>query len=207
MNKLLESEGFIKNLAKKQHLSVEKVEKFWKKAKEIASEKFNKTDKPYWPFVNYLTKRLSGITESSQRNFKSYFILEQAIDDTLKEVGNEFHLDASIEVVDNILNVNQGKFISNISRIGFVIKNIIQQKDNELLLQLETSFPAHLEPVIEAIVKEIKQTGIDEKSVDFSKIISLEPIKDDQTTTQYTLKTNKNYKFIVVCTLRNTVKI
>lgn len=59
---------FLKSLASKHGLSLEKVESYWEDAKNIANQKFKTQSEKFWSFVTYLTKRMC----KSKQTFKEF---------------------------------------------------------------------------------------------------------------------------------------
>ena len=66
----------IKAIAKQAGLSVDKIEKYWEKAKEIALKKFAETDTAYWPYVMGIVKNMAGIGEEMKIADKLNVLLE-----------------------------------------------------------------------------------------------------------------------------------
>jgi hypothetical protein len=54
----------VKSFAKKAGKSVNDVEKLWDETKADTKKKFKKKDKHYWAYVNAVTQRKLGISES-----------------------------------------------------------------------------------------------------------------------------------------------
>ena len=66
-------------IAKKSGLSIDKVEKYWDKAKKIAKEKFKETDDAFWPYVMGILKRMAGVSEmkAAERLLEKYKVNEE----------------------------------------------------------------------------------------------------------------------------------
>jgi len=193
--------NLIKKLAKDQDIPVAKIEKYWAAAKKSAAKKFKQNDKAFFPYVTAIVKKRAGIKESS--NFAGYYILEQAMEDAFQEVNKQFHLDQSIEATDNILTIDRNKLISDIANNGFVIRDIAQEKDGELLLNVETSYEGSLEELAALFDREIKDAEpVEEgkKPKDFSGTITITAVKDDPLHTKFVMKA-KGKKFAVLSNL------
>ena len=66
-------------IAKKSGLSIDKVEKYWDKAKKIAKEKFKETDDAFWPYVMGILKRMAGVSEmkAAERLLEKFKVNEE----------------------------------------------------------------------------------------------------------------------------------
>ena len=110
----------------------------------------------------------------------------------------------SIEVLpDKVLGVDLDRFISNMSKIGFVIHSITPISDKELQIKTETSVQATDKEIQDAMVNQIQVTvDSDKKIPDYSMAISLKRDLEDHAITTFTMKTN-GYKVAVAQRDRN----
>lgn len=62
--------AFIEKIAKQKKVSKEKVEKYWKRAKKIAKDKFKKEDDAYYAYTTGIFKRMMQL--SSNANYRDF---------------------------------------------------------------------------------------------------------------------------------------
>jgi len=199
----------IKTIADETHKSVEKIEKFWNKAKSIAAEKWKESEKPFWPMVTFLTKRMAGMKESEGKTFAEYLHFEMLVEEEAAQIISGYSIAPSIEAKDNILLIKQDQFSANMLRAGLVIKQIVQEDESTLHIELAES-TALTEPQIkELFASEVVQfidAGKETKKIpDFSLFFDVKKEKDDITATKFVVKSLKSYKFAVIVTNLNRI--
>jgi hypothetical protein len=192
----------IAKIAKETGKSIEKIEKFWEKAKTIASDKWKESDKAFWPMTTYLTKRMAGMKESEGKTFAEYLHFEMLVEEEAAQIISGYSVAPSIEAKDNILLIKQDQFSANMLRAGLVIKQIVQEDESTLHLELAES-TALTEPQIkELFASEVVQfidAGKETKKIpDFSLFFDVKKEQDDITATKFVVKALKSYKFAVV---------
>lgn len=60
----------LKSFAQQSGKSLDTLEKYWDKAKELADEQGHKDD---YDYITGITKRMAGIAEEYQEEYKSFF--------------------------------------------------------------------------------------------------------------------------------------
>jgi len=205
----------LKNIAKKSNKSLKTIEAYWNKAKEIAAKRGKKI-KSKWGFITYLTKKMAGIAENkvedfmlSDKNltFENFWRKEEWLDEQYQKFLKESTISnsKSIEVLPNkIFNIDFDLFASNMSKIGFIVRELKQISDNEIQIKTETSTLIPEEEIFDSIVDQIKIIVVSDDNIpDYSNDISIERDTSDKLSTTYILKAKNGYKIAIINRERN----
>jgi hypothetical protein len=199
-----------KRIIEKTHKTIEKIEELWEKSSEIVSTQFDPSDRQFYPMMIYLTERMAGIRESNFKTFAEYMKFDTLLEQEVTQIFAGYSIAPSIESKDNILLVKQDQLFANILRAGLVAKQLVQEDEKTLHLELSESTsltePQVKELLANEIIEFVEEGKEKNKTPDFSLFFDVKKFKDDITNTKFTIKALKNFKFAVCTTNFNRIQ-
>ena len=185
----------VKSIADKTGLTKAEVEKHWKKAKEIISNdyEFKQSNPKYWKLVTTLTRKMSKLKEtySATKNFLDYYVISEAIENAIDEVSEKLDMNPSIQLIDNVLELSKSTFITNLNKVGFTIKELIQENEKTINIKLETSYTSPIETIQELVDKECFEEAKEGKEPkDIAGCLKITKVDENADNTQFILKSS-----------------